>query len=43
MMHYLLFVYNSYKQNFSSREFRGIFELKKVYITQIKKNFTNVF
>jgi len=43
MMHYLLSVYNSYEQNFSSREFRGIFELKKVCITQNKKNFTNVF
>jgi len=43
MMHYLLSVYNSYEQNLSSREFRGIFELKKVCITQNKKNFTNVF
>jgi len=43
MMHYLLSVYNSYEQNFSSREFQGIFELKTVCITQNKKNFTNVF
>jgi len=43
MMHYLLSAYNSYEQNFSSKEFRGIFELKKVYITQNKKNFINVF
>jgi len=37
MTHYLLSVANSYEQNFSSREFRGIFELKKVCITQNKK------
>jgi len=37
MMHYLLSVYNSYEQKFSSREFRGIFELEKVCITQNKK------
>jgi len=43
MTHYLLPVSNSYAQNFSSREFRGIFELKKVCITQNKKNFTRVF
>jgi len=36
-------VQNSYKQNFSSREFRGIFELRKLCITQNKKNFTSVF
>jgi len=40
---YFLSVYNSYKQNFSSREFGGIFELKKVCITQNKKNFSSVF
>jgi len=38
MMHYLLSVYHSHEQNFSSREFRGIFELKKVCITHSKKN-----
>jgi len=43
MTHHLLSVQNSYKQNFSSGEFRGIFELKKVCITQNKKNFTSVF
>jgi len=37
MMYYLLSVYNSYEQNVSSREFRGIFELKKVSITWNKK------
>jgi len=37
MTHYLLSVYNAYEQNFSSREFRGIFEIKKVCITQNKK------
>jgi len=36
MTHDFLSVYNSYEQNFSSREFRGIFELKKVCITQNK-------
>jgi len=43
MKHYLLSVHNSYDQNFSSKEFRGIYELKKVCITQNKKNFTSVF
>ena len=43
MTHYFLSVSNSYEQNFSSREFQGIFELKKVCITQNKKNFTSVF
>jgi len=38
MTHYLLSVSNSYEQHFASREFRGIFELKKVCITQNKKN-----
>jgi len=38
MAHYLLSVSNSYEQNFSSREFRGIFESKKVCIRQNKKN-----
>jgi len=42
IMHYLLSVYNSHEQSFSLREFWGIFELKKVCITQ-KKNFTSVF
>jgi len=37
MTHYLLAVSNSYKQNVSSRDFRGIFERKKVCITQNKK------
>jgi len=37
MTHYLISVSNSYEQNFSSRELRGIFELKKVCITQNKK------
>jgi len=37
MTHYLLSVSNSHEQKFSSREFRGIFELKKVCITQNKK------
>ena len=43
MTHYLLSVHNSYDQNFSSKEFRGIYELKKVCIMQNKKNFTSVF
>ena len=46
MMYYLLLLLNSYEQNFSSREFWDIFELKKVCITQNKKkkkNFTSVF
>jgi len=38
MAHYLLSVKNSYEQNFSSRGFWGIFELKKLCITQNKKN-----
>ena len=42
MTHYLLSVHNSYDHNFSSKEFRGIYELK-VCITQNKKNFTSVF
>jgi len=37
MTHYFLSVLNSYEQNFSSREFQGIFGLKKVCITQNKK------
>jgi len=37
MTRYFLSVSNSYEQNLSSREFRGIFELKKVCITQNKK------
>jgi len=37
MMHYLLSVYNSYEQNFSSGEFRGVFELKKVTLPRTKK------
>jgi len=37
MTHYLLSVYNSYEQNFSSREFRGIFELKKSALPRTKK------
>jgi len=39
MTHCLLSVSKSYEQNFSSREFRGIFELKKsaLRITQQKK------
>ena len=37
MTHYLLHAWNSYDQNFSSKEFRGIYELKKVCITQNKK------
>jgi len=43
MTHNLLSVQKSYEQNFFSREFRGIFELEKVYITQNIKNFTSVF
>jgi len=41
MAHYLLSVSNSYEQNFSSREFRGIFESKKVCIRQNKKKQTS--
>jgi len=37
MAHYLLSVYNSYEQSFSSREFRGIFELKKFALRRTKK------
>jgi len=43
MAHYLLYVQNAYEQNFSSREFRGIFELTKVCNMQNKKNFTSMF
>jgi len=43
MMHYLLSVYNSYEQNFSSREVRGIFDLENVCITQNKKTSPTCF
>jgi len=44
MTHYLLSVQNSYEQRFSSREFRGIFELKKSALRRTKnKKFTSVF
>jgi len=43
MMHYLVSVYNSYERNFSSREFWGIFKLKKVCITQKKKTSPTCF
>ena len=38
MTHYLLSAYNSNEQNFSSREFRDIFELKQdLHYTEQKK------
>jgi len=47
MTHYLLSVSNSYEQYFSSREFRGIFELKKVFelkkLLRTKNYFASVF
>jgi len=42
MVHYLLFVQNSYEQHFFSREVRGVSEFYKVGITQ-NKNLTSVF
>jgi len=37
MTHYLLSVQNSYEQNVSSWEFRGIFELKKFTLRKTRK------
>jgi len=43
MMHYLLSVYSSYEQHFSSREFEAFLNLKKSALPRTKKNFTSVF
>jgi len=42
MTHYLFSVWNSYEQNFFSREFRGISELYKVGVMQNKKTHQSV-
>jgi len=43
MTHYLLSVSNSYEQNLSSREFRGVFWTSKSLHYAEQKKFTSVF